>query len=123
METSDQPELQPDMETETAEVQPLTTADGLGTVIDRGSHPISRRSIPENVLSSTQDPICDSIIDLIVYSTVDPVVYPILDFVVDPILRSISAASPTAPMTPSSTPSSTASLTPSSASSSKSDGM
>jgi poly(A) polymerase len=28
----------------------LTTADGLGTVIDRGSHPISRRSIPENVL-------------------------------------------------------------------------
>ncbi|MEA2491077.1 MAG: poly(A) polymerase, partial [Acidobacteriota bacterium] len=42
METSESDEVYP--------VQPLTTADGLGTVIDRGSHPISRRSIPENVL-------------------------------------------------------------------------
>ena len=54
METSDQPELHPELhpeiEEETAAVQPLTTADGNGTVIDRGSHPISRRSIPENVL-------------------------------------------------------------------------
>ncbi|HEX6159851.1 MAG TPA: polynucleotide adenylyltransferase PcnB, partial [Thermoanaerobaculia bacterium] len=29
---------------------PLTTPEGVGTVIDRGEHPISRRSIPENVL-------------------------------------------------------------------------